>query len=113
MAAGTDTIARGTAMERIPVSDSAGTTETGTGSYADETAIVALAQRDPAAFAPLYQTYITPVYHYCYRRLGTREMAEDATSLVFERALRSLPLFRGGSFRSWLFAIAHNAVTDA
>jgi RNA polymerase sigma-70 factor, ECF subfamily len=79
----------------------------------DEVAIVALAQRNPAAFAPLYQAYLTPVYRYCYRRLGSREAAEDVTSQVFERALRALGSFRGGSFRAWLFTIAHNAVTDA
>jgi RNA polymerase sigma-70 factor (ECF subfamily) len=75
--------------------------------------VVARAQRDPTAFAPLYMAYVEPVYRYCYRRLGSREAAEDATSLVFERALRSLATFRGGSFRAWLFTIAHNAVTDA
>jgi RNA polymerase sigma-70 factor, ECF subfamily len=79
----------------------------------DEIALVALAQRNPAAFAPLYQAYLTPVYRYCYRRLGSREAAEDVTSQVFERALRALGSFRGGSFRAWLFTIAHNAVTDA
>jgi RNA polymerase sigma-70 factor (ECF subfamily) len=79
----------------------------------DEVAIVALARQNPAAFAPLYEAYLAPVYRYCYRRLGSREAAEDATSQVFERALRSLGSFRGGSFRAWLFAIAHNAVADA
>lgn len=79
----------------------------------DEAATVALAQRNPAAFAPLYQAYLTPVYRYCLRRLGSREAAEDVTSQIFERALRSLGSFRGGSFRAWLFTIAHNAVTDA
>jgi RNA polymerase sigma-70 factor (ECF subfamily) len=78
----------------------------------DETAIVARALLDPAAFAPLYQRYLDPVYRYCHRRLGSREAAEDATSLVFERAFRSLSAFRSGSFRAWLFAIAHNAITD-
>ena len=35
------------------------------------------------------------------------------TSLIFARALAALPHYRGtGSFRSWLFAIAHNAVID-
>ena len=79
----------------------------------DEAVILARAKQDPAAFAPLYQAYLDPVYRYCYRRLGSREAAEDATSLVFERVLRALPTFRGGSFRTWLFTIAHNAVTDA
>ena len=80
---------------------------------ADEAAIIARAQQHLAAFAPLYQAYVDPVYRYCYRRLGSREAAEDATSLIFERVLRALPTFRGASFRAWLFAIAHNTITDA
>jgi RNA polymerase sigma-70 factor (ECF subfamily) len=79
----------------------------------DEAAIIARARQDPAAFAPLYQAYLNSVYRYCYRRLASREAAEDATSLIFERALRSLPTFRGASFRAWLFSIAHNTITDA
>lgn len=80
--------------------------------HADEEAAMARARHDPAAFAPLYQAYVGPIYRYCYRRLGSREAAEDTTSMVFERALRSLSSFHGGSFRSWLFTIAHNVVTD-
>jgi RNA polymerase sigma-70 factor (ECF subfamily) len=79
---------------------------------ASEAAIVARALVDPRQFAPLYMAYIDPVHRYCYRRLGTREQAEDATSLVFERALRALPTWRGGSFRAWLFAIAYHVVMD-
>lgn len=98
------TTARDPAMER-PI-------EANPGVLRDEAAIIALARRDPAAFAPLYQAYLDPVFRYCYRRLGSREAAEDATSLIFERVLRSLASFRGGSFRAWLFTIAHNSVTD-
>jgi RNA polymerase sigma-70 factor (ECF subfamily) len=66
----------------------------------------------PAAFAQLYARYVDPVYRYCYRRLGSREAAEDATSEIFCNALEALPRFTGDSFRSWLFAIAHNVVAD-
>jgi RNA polymerase sigma-70 factor (ECF subfamily) len=99
-------------MERLPSANAAQEVNNGRGAHHDEAVIVALAQRDPSAFAPLYEAYLIPIYRYCYRRLGSREAAEDATSLIFERALRALPRYRGGSFRSWLFAIAHNAVTD-
>jgi len=76
--------------------------------------LVAYARTDPAAFALLYRRYVDPVYRYCYRRLGTREMAEDVTALIFTKALSALSAYRadGPSFRSWLFAIAHNAVAD-
>jgi RNA polymerase sigma-70 factor (ECF subfamily) len=78
----------------------------------EEAALVARAVGDRRAFAPLYARYLDPVHRYCHRRLGTREAAEDATSLVFAKALAALPTFRGGSFRAWLFAIAHRVVVD-
>jgi RNA polymerase sigma-70 factor (ECF subfamily) len=78
----------------------------------DEVELVALAQRDRRAFAPLYSRYFDPVYRYCYRRLGTPEAAADATSQTFAKALAALPTCRAETFRSWLFAIAHNVLTD-
>jgi RNA polymerase sigma factor (sigma-70 family) len=80
----------------------------------DDATLVLAAQRDPRAFAHLYLRYVDPVYRYCHRRLGTKEAAEDATSLVFAKALAALPRYRveNASFRAWLFAIAHNAVVD-
>ena len=77
--------------------------------------LVVRATGDPREFALLYGKYLDPVHQYCYRRLGTREAAEDATSLVFLKALTALPRFtRGqGTVRSWLFTIAHNVVVDS
>ncbi len=80
---------------------------------AAEATLVAQARRDPQAFAALYDRYFDAVYRYCYRRLGSREAAEDATSQVFLQALTALPRYReGGAFRSWLFTIAHNVVIN-
>jgi RNA polymerase sigma-70 factor (ECF subfamily) len=81
----------------------------------DDLALVVRARQDRQAFAALYDTYVDPVYRYCFRRLGSREAAEDATSLVFAKALAALPEYRdeNPSFRSWLFAIAHNVLADA
>ena len=76
----------------------------------DDAVLVARAKADPRAFAALYRRYVDGVYRYCYRRLGSREAAEDATAAVFARALAALPTCREGSFRGWLFAIAHNAI---
>jgi RNA polymerase sigma-70 factor (ECF subfamily) len=81
--------------------------------YADDAALVALAQSDRRAFAPLYERYFDAVYRYCYRALGTPEAAADATGLVFAKALAALPNYRAGSFRSWLFSIAHNTIVDS
>src|SRR5690242_2432492 len=72
---------------------------------------IALARRDPRAFAPLYATYFDPVYRYCLRCLGASEAA-DATQEVFARALRAMPRYRDDAFRPWLFTIAHNVIVD-
>jgi RNA polymerase sigma-70 factor (ECF subfamily) len=75
--------------------------------------LVARARADRQAFAPLYARYLDPVYRYCFRRLGSRESAEDATSQVFFNALNWLDSYRNErSFGAWLFAIARNVVAD-
>jgi RNA polymerase sigma factor (sigma-70 family) len=79
---------------------------------ASDEALVLLALHDRQAFGLLYDRYVDPIYRYCHGRLGAREDAEDATSLIFARALAALPTQRGISFRSWLFAIAHNVVLN-
>jgi RNA polymerase sigma-70 factor, ECF subfamily len=73
---------------------------------------VAAAQRNPAAFAPLYRAYFDPVYRYCHRSLGNPDAAADATQEVFARALASIRTTRVHDFRPWLFSIAHNVITD-
>jgi RNA polymerase sigma-70 factor (ECF subfamily) len=86
--------------------------ETSTVPTDDDDELAARAPHDPPAFEALYLRYVDPVHRYCYRRLGTREAAEDATSAVFLKAFTSLPSYRAGSFRSWLFAIAFHVITD-
>ena len=79
----------------------------------DERSLVEQAKRERAAFALLYDRYLTLVFRYCYLRLGTKEAAEDATSIVFTKALDGISSCRPDRFRSWLFAIAHNVVVDS
>jgi RNA polymerase sigma-70 factor (ECF subfamily) len=81
-------------------------------STVDEGVLVDAARTDPRAFAVLYHRHVSAIYRFCYRRLGTKEAAEDATAQVFTKALGSLASYRGGSFRGWLFAIAHHVVVD-
>jgi RNA polymerase sigma-70 factor (ECF subfamily) len=100
----------GTALHSPPPRD----TRANPGQQAEDARILALAKSDPRAFAPLYARYFDPVYRYCYRRLGHAEAAADAAAQVFTKALAALPGYRedAPSFRSWLFAIAHNVITD-
>jgi RNA polymerase sigma-70 factor (ECF subfamily) len=86
--------------------------ETSGDSAEDEADLVAAAQRDRVAFAPLYDRYARPIYRFCYRRLGSHEAAEDATSQTFVKALAGLGRYQHGSFRAWLFTIADRVVTD-
>ncbi|MBV9452910.1 MAG: RNA polymerase sigma factor, partial [Rubrobacter sp.] len=49
------------------------------------------------------------VYRSCYRILGDREDAKDASQEVFIRAYRKLDTFRGRSaFKTWMLRIAMN-----
>lgn len=78
----------------------------------DDAGLVAQAKQDRQAFASLYRRYVNAVYRYCDRCLGNREMAEDATSLIFVKALAAISTCHDDAFRSWLFAIAHNVIVD-
>jgi RNA polymerase sigma-70 factor (ECF subfamily) len=80
---------------------------------ASDAGAVVRAKADPQAFAELYQVYVDPVYRYCAHRLGNHHAAEDATSEIFIKAMRGIHACRDDrAFRSWLFAIAHNVITD-
>lgn len=81
----------------------------------DETALIEAAQRDPAAFAALYQRYLARVYRYVRARTHSEEDAADMTQQVFLKALDALPHYRpwGIPFAAWLFQIARHSVTDA
>ena len=80
----------------------------------DERALIEAAQADPARFVQLYDRYVDRVYAYIGRRTGSRTVAEDITSAVFEQALAHLPRFewRGVPFTAWLFRIAANELSD-
>ena len=65
-----------------------------------------------ADFGSIYREYATHIYRYCYRCLGSREDAEDATSQVFTQALAHLDRLRDDNVRPWLYRIAHNVVID-
>ena len=64
-----------------------------------------------AAFAELYKRYLCPVYRYVRSQTPNDAVAEDITAHVFFKALSSADTFRAeGSYRSWVFGIARNAI---
>jgi RNA polymerase sigma-70 factor (ECF subfamily) len=78
--------------------------------------LVSAARRNSHDFAPLFHRYWEPVLRYCTIRLPDRDDAEDAASQVFVDAYTSLHRFQdrggAGSFRSWLFTIAHHEIAN-
>lgn len=67
---------------------------------------------DLEAFNRLVELYQNGVYGLCYRLLGGKEAAEDATQEAFISAFTHLDSFRQGSFKSWIMRIAANASYD-
>lgn len=64
---------------------------------------------DRQAFGVLVRRHQAIVYRVCYRVLGSREDADDATQEAFLRAYRKLDTFRGQSaFRTWLMRLTVN-----
>lgn len=64
--------------------------------------------------ANIYEEYYDKIARYIFAKLGDQVQAEDLSSEVFLKALRSLDSYeeRGIAMKSWLFRIAHNLVID-
>lgn len=89
------------------------TSSPGVANLSDEV-LVDRALADPYGFEALFNRYWDAIYRYCLYRLDQVEDAEDAASRIFLKTLAELPRFntRLGTFRTWLFAIAHNEVAN-
>lgn len=80
----------------------------------DDCQLVERARSDRSAFAELYRRHVDAVHTFAYRRSGSRDVAEEATSATFEKALRSIASFewRPAGVRPWLYRIASNEVAN-
>jgi RNA polymerase sigma-70 factor, ECF subfamily len=69
---------------------------------------------DSNAIGELYEYFRLGIYRYLYYRTGETQAADDLTSEVFLRMIRSLAGYRLelGSFQGWLYQIAHNLLSD-
>lgn len=79
-----------------------------------ERALVARARGDCTAFSELYDFYLPRIYGFIYRRVQDRCVAEDLTSMTFQRAIENVRRsdFRNESFGGWLYRVASNVVVD-
>lgn len=69
---------------------------------------------DTAVIGAIYERFRLSVFRYLYYRIGDPQAAEDLTSDVFLRMIRSIPSYRPGkvTFQAWLFQIARNIAID-
>ncbi|MBR4834678.1 MAG: RNA polymerase sigma factor [Thermoguttaceae bacterium] len=64
-------------------------------------------------FDELYRRHQADLTRYLFRRVGSREVAEDAVQATFMRVLQKHGQFDAEKkFRPWLYRIAHNQAID-
>ncbi|MCK9518125.1 MAG: sigma-70 family RNA polymerase sigma factor [Dehalococcoidia bacterium] len=82
--------------------------------WSDEALMVAVVNRDEAAFAVLYDRYVDLVYSASVRVLADSQLAEDATQDIFVRLWRRPEAFVAdrGCFVSWLMSVVRNRSVD-
>ncbi|HET9050994.1 MAG TPA: sigma-70 family RNA polymerase sigma factor [Candidatus Dormibacteraeota bacterium] len=78
----------------------------------EERSLILAAQRDRAAFAPLYERYADQIFSYALTMTKDRDLAEEITAATFARAIEELPRFewRGVPYSAWLYRVAGNLV---
>ena len=84
-------------------------------SASPEEDLVLSARTDPNAVAALYTRHAPAIHSYLHRRLGDRDLVDDALSETFASMVQQLPRFelRGLPFRAWLYRLAEGSVTRA
>lgn len=80
----------------------------------DKLLLVRLKNRDPEAFAKVYDLYVTPIYRFIYFKVSTRQDAEDLTSEVFLRVWQYVGETEDiiENLRALIYKIARNLVID-
>ena len=80
----------------------------------EEKELVKRAQKEPEAFAKLYDKYHPQIFGYILKRVANLEIAQDVTSETFLKALKNLWKFRWKniSISSWFYRIANNEIAN-
>lgn len=83
--------------------------------YGRQAEMVADAEKgDQQSLSRLFESCYPKVYRYMYLRVRHQELAEDLTSDVMLRVVRSLPSYhhRGVPIEAWVYRIAANRLRD-
>lgn len=69
---------------------------------------------DKRAYTEIFEYYFPRILNYVHYRVNDYHIAEDLTSLIFERVFLNIQAYRPekAAFSTWLFTIARNAVID-
>lgn len=68
---------------------------------------------DVEDFQTFYRENLGLIYRYAYSKVGNRQDAEDLTSQIFLKVVRSLDLKRDiRSLRTWLLRVARTTIAD-
>src|SRR5258708_19305046 len=68
---------------------------------------------DAGDFQPFYQENLGLIYRFVYSKVGNRQEAEDLTSQIFLKVVRSLDLKRDlRSMANWLVRVARTTIAD-
>lgn len=79
----------------------------------DEALLRSYVAGDASAFERLFARHRRPLFTYLLHHTGDSATAEDLFQEAFLRLIRGCAGYRPtGTFRSWLFTIAHNVMTD-
>jgi len=84
-------------------------------SDAEEKQLLEQIHTAPDIFRQLYRAYFPRVFAYVAYRVGSKQDTEDLVSEIFIKVLQHIDSFeyrQTGSFRAWLFRIAHNHVNQ-
>ena len=84
-------------------------------SDAEEKQLLNHIHSDPDVFRQLYRAYFPRVFSYVAYRVGSKQDTEDLVSEIFIKVLKHIGSFeyrQSGSFRAWIFRIAHNHVNQ-
>lgn len=75
---------------------------------------VQAAQKNTAAFRPLYDRYFDPIFRFIFKRVANESTTNDICSKVFLKALQNLSSykFQGVPFSAWLYRLALNEVAQ-